>query len=70
LLHIEHGAYTEVLKQQIDETKAEMSKKEKFWYRYYCRTKGIHLGTEKSGFPYVKEFYDLKRGDWVWSKHS
>ena len=68
-MHLDHGLYAEVLKQQIEEIKAAMSKREKFGYRLYCKAKGISLGTEKSGFPYLKTFQATRRGTFMWSKH-
>lgn len=70
IMHIEHGLYVDVLKQQIEEIKSEMSTRDKMAYKYFCRFNGITLGTQKSGFPYVLENVDFKRGSALWSKEE
>lgn len=51
IMHLEHSLYNNlVLKDYIKNIRSTMSKKDKFGYWLYKRSKGVQFGTHKAGF--------------------
>ena len=57
IMHLEHFLYNDlVLKEYIKNIRSTMSKKDKFGYWFYKKSKGVHWGSNFGGLP----FYNTK----------
>ena len=71
MLFVEHSFYvSEVLEPYVARIYSRLTRRERLHFWLYKRAKGIKLGTQSSGLPFLTETSYSNRGVYNWSKQS